>query len=241
MLSKINFLEKLNQILLNENLVEKEKERLERVIKHSDLLPEDISANILIEKLDLETIKGVTDEDGYYREFVNTIDNEDQESQTEIFYMLKSKQVSCLHALNTFETWHWLGGEDVLIFIFNKNNVSEIRLNADMPKYTIPANTIFGAKLFSNDSENLSWITCKCIPGFVPELYKNPSPEDLECLFETYPHYKQVIKELTPENSKNNSIKRSLIHFFTCCFSCIGIKKIEEHEQTPLINPPRNN
>lgn len=253
MLSKINFLEKLNQILLNENLVEKEKERLERVIKHSDLLPEDISANILIEKLGLETIKGVTDEDGYYREFVNTIDNEDQENQTEIFYLLKGKQVSCLHILDTTETWRWLGGNEISIFIFKKQELEKITLNENNLFYTIEKGLLFGAKLNNlKDDKDFGLVTCLCKPGFILKHYSNPSLEELTILKEKYPEYTSDIDELTAnilcksthtdelatkasiyKNSKNNFFWS----MFSFCANCIGIKKTEE--QNSLISPQK--
>src|ERR1043165_2598853 len=148
MLTKTKFLEILNKILSNGNLVKKEKEHLESIKETADLLPEEILVDLLIEKLGLITIKGVTDEDGYFKEFVNTINNNEQESQTEIFYLLKGKQVSCLHTLDTTETWNWHGGKEIYIFIFKKDQKPEkITLNETNPIYTIEKNTLFGAKI----------------------------------------------------------------------------------------------
>lgn len=238
MLTKESFLAVLDQILTNENLLEKEKNIIENIKKNHNDLPKKITADIIIYQLGLITIKGVTDEDGYFKEFVNTIKDAETESQTDIFYLLKEKQVSCLHALETTETWKWLGGDDILVFILEKNKISEIRLNHENITCTIPENTFFGAKLSSNNNENFSWVTCTCKPGFIPQYYRNPSPEELADFFKTYPDYKQIITELSPKISKNNnSIVQPIIQFFNCC---TDIKQTEE--QKPLIiNQPQNN
>ena len=99
MLSTIDFFKKLDKITLNQNL-KAEIEILKSSLKDKDP-SEIISADILIKELGLITIKGITDEDGYFKEFVNTIYNDHQESQTEIVYLLKGKQVSCIHMLYT--------------------------------------------------------------------------------------------------------------------------------------------
>lgn len=232
---KIKFLKILDEILSREYLKGEERKLINIIREESTQLPEKVSTNIVIEKLGLMMIKGITDEDGYFKEFINTINNDSQESQTEIFYLLKDKQVSCLHKLQTTETWQWLGGEDLSIYIHENGIISEIILNADNATHVIPANTLFGAKLTSNSQENFSLVTCKCIPGFLPEHYQNPTSEDLKKLL-SIPGYKQVIEELTPKVSKKNNIIVSILQFFTCC---IGVKKNEE--QTPLINTSQNN
>lgn len=229
---KIEFLEILNKIYTREFLKEEERKLINTIRENGSQLPEKITTDVLIEKLGLVIIKGVTDEDGYFKEFINTINNDIQEeSQTEIFYLLKGKQVSCLHKLQTTETWQWLGGDDLLIYILKNNKIFEILLNSDNPTHEIPANTLFGAKLTSNSEENFSLVTCKCVPGFLLEHYQNPTSEELE-KFLRIPEYKQVVEELTPKVSKKNNIILSIFQFFTCC---IGVKKTEE--QTLLIDP----
>lgn len=236
MLSNDEFLKILGKILSNKNLLEIEKKRLENIIENQALLNkhEEITTEILINKLDLINLNTVTDEDGYFKEFVKIIDQEGTATETEIFYLLKKDQTSCLHKLEMKETWSWLGGDDILIFIFENDKVSEIRLNAENLNYDVPANTLFGAKLASSNNENFAWVICRCKPGFIPEYYKNPSQEELDYLFKTYPNYIQVIEELTPKIYLNNkNFFQTIIKFFTCC---IGVKKIEEQE--PLIHNP---
>lgn len=237
MLSKNEFLKILEQILSNRVLLEEEKQRLKNINENQDLLNEheQITAEVLINKLDLKNINTVTEEDGYFKEFVNTIDNNEQENQTEIFYLLKGKQVSCLHILDTTETWRWLGGKEISIFIFKKQELEKITLNETNPCHTIEKGTLFGAKISNLEDDNdFSIVTCLCKPGFVlKEHYKTPSKEEVDILFKNYP---ELIKELTPKISNSNkNVFQSIIQFFTCC---IGVKKNEE--QAPLINSSHN-
>ncbi len=238
MLPKTDFLKILDQLLSNQNLLEKEKQRFKNIREKRAPLNEEITAAMLIDVLNLVNLNTVTDEDGYFKEFVKVIDQEGTITETEIFYLLKDKQVSCLHKLKTTETWYWLAGNPLFLFIFSENQVFEIILNADNPTYTISENTLFGAKIVSNNDGNFSWVTCKCTPGFVSEFYQNPSPNELNTLFKTYPDHQQIIHELTPKNKKLNASKnilQSIFQFFTCC---IGVKKNEE--QKSLINSPDN-
>lgn len=239
---KIKFLKLLDYILSKKNLKAEEKRHIEAIKKDETQLPENISTDLLIKKLDLITIKGITDEEGYFKEFINTIKNSKQESQTEIFYLLKEKQVSCLHKLKSTETWEWLGGEDLLIYIFEKDKISEVVLNTNNTICEIPVNTLFGAKLISNSDKNFSLVTCRCVPGFLPEYYQNPTSEELNYFFKVYPNYKNIITELMPEtilktSKKTNNIIQPIFQFFTCC---IGMKKNKE-EQIPLIDSSKNN
>lgn len=239
MLSKIEFLKKIDEILTNKHLISEEETRLRNIKENPNILNEHeaISVEILINTLDLQPIKGVTDEDGYYKEFVKII-NQKTITETEIFYLIKSNQVSCLHSLDTNETWTWLGGKDILIFIFENEKISEICLNADCLTYSIPANTLFGAKLIAGNNENFAWVSCKCIPGFKPEFYHNPTSQELEFFVKNYPKYKKIIKELTPQiSNSNNNIFRSIFNSLTCC---IGIKQTGNDEHSSLIARPPN-
>jgi predicted cupin superfamily sugar epimerase len=232
MLSKINFLAILDQILSNENLLEEEKTRIENIKENKKELPEKLTANRLIKHLDLITIKGVTDEDGYFKEFVKIIDQEGTITETEIFYLLKEKQVSCLHSLDTTETWRWLGGKEISIFIFTKQEAKEIILSETNPSHTIEKGTLFGAKITNlTDDNDFGMVTCKCTPGFVLEHYKSPSKEEIDTLSKTYPNHGQIIKELTPNISNTSkNLMQSIMSLFSCCTS---LEKSEE--QTPLI------
>ncbi len=256
---KIRFLEILDEILSRKYLKEEERIHIESIKENATQLPEKISTDILIEKFGLITIKGVTSEDGYFKEFINTKNNENLESQTEIFYLLKGKQVSCLHALETTETWTWLGGKEISIYILNDQQPMEvITLNKDHLQHTIEKGTVFGAKIkdLTNDNDFVI-VTCLCKPGFdVEKHYKEPSLEKINDFCAIYPKDSEVIRELTSKNnenlceihpntsevieavtSKNNkTLIQSLIQFFTCC---IGVKKNEE--QAPLINTSQNN
>lgn len=230
---KTEFLKILDNVLNREHLKEEERKLIKTLKKNATQFPDKISTDILIEKLGLQDLSKVTDEKGYFKEFINTnnLENGEIESQTEIFYLLAGKQVSCLHKLQTTETWQWLGGKELSIYIHENGIISEIILNTDNATQVIPANTLFGAKLTSNNEENFSLVTCKCVPGFLPEHYQNPTDNDLKKLL-NIPGYKKIIEELTPKISKKNNIFSPIFQFFTCC---IGVKQSEE--QTLLIDP----
>ncbi|MDD4892940.1 MAG: cupin domain-containing protein [Candidatus Rickettsiella isopodorum] len=236
--NKTAFLDRLRQNLESEvNSVPEKKTCFAEIIKNIESIDE-ITAERLIKHLDLKTIKGITDEDGYFKEFVNTIVKNERESQTEIFYLLKGKQVSCLHSLDTTETWHWLDGKEISIFIFKAQGLEKINLSEKNPLHTIDKNTLFGAKITNlRDDNDYALVTCLCKPGFVPKHYCNPSKEEIYTLLKTYPEENQTIQELTPKiSTTNKNIFQSIFKIFTCC---IGVKKNEE--QTPLINPSQTN
>lgn len=221
---------------------EEEKKRLERIAKYINLLSEDeeITADILEEKWDLKKLNTVTNEDGYFKEFVKITDEEGTVTETEIFYLLKGKQVSCLHALETTETWTWLGGEEISLFISTSQGLKEIILNENNSTYSIERGILFGAKINNQKHDNdFGLVTCLCKPGFLPEHYKNPSPEEINNLCITYPNHEEVIRALAPESKNNKNPIQSLIQFFTCC---IGVRKIEDiEEQSSLIDTTQNN
>jgi predicted cupin superfamily sugar epimerase len=205
MLLREKFIGVLNKkILLRSNLKEEECNRLKQIIKDEKQLPETIPANILIEKLDLTPLNKVTDEDGYFKEFVNTIsEKKEEENCTEIFYLMKQKQTSCLHQLNTTETWEWLGGNDISLFTFSEEEVKEIILNEANATFTIEKNILFGAKNKTSDNnDNFGWVSCLCQPGFTRDHYKSPTSDELTKLRNNFPAYNTVIDELTPTDLK---------------------------------------
>lgn len=258
---KIKFLEILDEISAREYLNEEERIHIQTIKENAEQLPEKISTDILIEKLGLITIKGVTSEDGYFKEFINTKNNENLESQTEIYYLLKGQQVSCWHALGTTETWTWLGGKEISILILNDQPSIEpieiITLNKDHRQHTIEKDTKFAAKIkdLINDND-FAMVTCLCKPGFDKEKhYKELSSKKINYLCKMYPNYCEVIREFASKNNENlceihssnskvieevtpknnKTFVQSLIQFFTCC---IGVKKNEE--EAPLINTSQN-
>ncbi len=219
MLSKKKFLETVDQLLSRNNLNDGEKDRFKNIKKNETQLPEEITAEILIEKLDLIDINTITNEEGYYKEFVNTIDNDIEDNQTEIFYLLKGKQVSCLHILKTTEKWNWIAGNAISLFIEKGKELTEITLNEGSQSFTIEKDTIFGAKITTPENNDFVLVTCLCIPGFKKEHYINPTSEQIDELY----NYNQKNKTIIDALTKN---------------SC-SAKKTEE--QTPLTNSPQNN
>lgn len=237
---------------------EEEEKRYEKIIEHMSLLSkcEKITGDILEKELALKELPTVINEEGYFKEFIKITDQKGTITETEIFYLLKGKQVSCLHTLETTETWTWLGGEEISLFVATEQEFKPIILNKNNSTYIIEKGTLFGAKINNHKNDNdFGLVTCLCKPGFIPKHYSNPTLKELDSLKKKYPEYKSVIDELTPKefknpnnmnkatssdesiynNSKNNFIRSA----FLFCAQCIGIKKNEE--QTPLINSPQNN
>lgn len=208
MLLRDNFIDVLNKVLLHPNLKKEESNRLSQIIKDKNKLPEKISADILVEKLNLTSIENVTNENGYFKEFINTIDKGmEEESCTEIFYLMKQNQVSCLHKLDTTETWRWLGGNHVSLFVFSEKEVKEISLNEKNATFIIEKNTLFGAKnnKLTENGDFFGWVSCLCKPGFTFERYENPTRDELAKLRNNFPQYKAIIDELTPDHLKKNT------------------------------------
>lgn len=229
MLSKVKFLEIVQQVYKNKNLKNEEKKLFEKIINNEDQLLEEVTAETLIKGLGLIDIKTITNEEGHFKEFVNTINDNEIKSETKIFYLLKDKQVSCLHALNTTETWTWLAGNAISLFVNTKQELKEIILNKNNPSFTIEKGSIFGAKITASKNNDFGLVICHCEPGFEKEHYINPTSEQIDNLYKSYPKYNTVIDELKPKIPEKNK------NFFTHRGKT---EKIEE--QTPLINSPKN-
>jgi predicted cupin superfamily sugar epimerase len=124
---------------------------------------------------------------------------------------MDQKQISCLHKLDTTETWRWLGGNDVSLFIFSEKKVEEITLNKDKPTFTIEKNTLFGAKNKGSVDKNINfgWVSCLCQPGFNVSRYKNPTSNELSKLCESFPEYVRIINELKHADSKKNTLNEN--------------------------------
>lgn len=198
MLPRENFIATITKLSENPYLEKCTKDNFERIINENNS-NETISVEEIINELKLTKLP--TDEDGYFNEFVNTINlSEKRESRTEIFYLINKKQVSCLHKLDVTETWQWLGGNEITIFTFSKNEAKEIKLNETNPTFTIEKNILFGAK--NSDPNSFGWVICKCVPGFTVESYKNPTSEELGTLRKNFSQYNTIIDELTPASLK---------------------------------------
>ncbi len=98
------------------------------------------------------------------------------------------------------------------MYIYCNGIILEIILSADNATHEISANTLFSAKLTSNNEENFSLVTCKCTPGFLPEHYQNPTSEELKKLL-SIPDYKKVIEKLTPKVSKKIILSYQYFNF----------------------------
>ena len=144
-----------------------------------------LSGKDVIEVLNLEKIPAA--EAGYFYEYQNTnpealgAENKkstQEESNSKIFYLMNEEQTSCLHSLNTTETWHWVGGSDILLYICPKGEtVQAISLNKENPEHTIEKGVLFGAK--NSDSTSFGLVICECKPGFIFAHYNHPTSKEI--------------------------------------------------------------
>jgi predicted cupin superfamily sugar epimerase len=177
------------------------KEIFESAIEKLESCPEgeELSSAKIMELLCFWKIP--TREAGYFLEFINTNSgplSETEANYSEIYYLMQGKQVSCFHSLTTTETWRWIGGSDVILYVITEDKVESITLNAENLEYTIEKGMLFGAKNANQANESFSLVTCKCKPGFRMEHYNDPSPEKLRSLSERFSSFRDVITELTP-------------------------------------------
>jgi uncharacterized protein len=179
-------------------------------------------------------------EGGFYREFIRTND------QTVIFYLLPKKTVSSWHSLkDTKEEFKLILGEPLII---EKIGVDGIWKSTEEVKnkenVIIEKNESgeFGDWFGAHINGAYGLVTCKCTGPFEFEKFKIAKKEDLDKFHEKNPGYTNIIDKLTPKDlrEQTNGIQ-SIVKFFTCCCSCIGVKKIEDQEQTSLLYSSKNN
>jgi uncharacterized protein len=190
------------------------KESFNEVIAkiNSKYAKEKLTASDIISLLNLQELDTVTDEDGYFTEFVNTnvqtegVNPQLQNTRTKIFYLMNKEQVSCLHILDIEEKWQWIQGSAVSLYLFHENSIKAVTLDEKTQEYTIPKNTLFAAK--NVDITNFSLVTCECRPGFHPQHYKIPSNDQLKDLFLHHQNdlaIAKLLKLLTPRILKEVS------------------------------------
>lgn len=183
-----------------------------------------LSADEVIRLLDLEPLEP---EGGYYRRTYvsgfmyrpsgpkvvgDRIDDENDESETDgsgighraigsaIYYLMTRDSFSSLHRLEMDEIWHFYAGAPVRIHLFPDRDPYRCRLlgndlvNEERPQYLVPAGTWFGATL-----ERGEWalVGCTLSPGFRPDGFTLPSPDDLQTLCRRNPKEEQLLLRLS--------------------------------------------
>ncbi|HEY8400764.1 MAG TPA: cupin domain-containing protein [Cytophagaceae bacterium] len=142
-------------------------------------------------------------EGGYYKEIYRcpaetSIDQENRNLATSIYFLLTSSDVSKLHRLKSDEIWYYHAGAPLSIYLIHPDGKLEIlKLGIEItrgyyPQAIIPAGCIFGAKVDNEDSFTL--IGCMVSPGFDFKDFELPPRE---ILLQKYPDHSEIIKQLT--------------------------------------------
>lgn len=120
-------------------------------------------------------------EGGYFREVYrseNFIENESlpenivgrRSYATSIYFMLTSDEVSKLHRIKSDETWHFYGGDPLVVLEIDEDGnvhrtvLGNDFLNGQQLQYTVRANRWFGAYL--EDGGEYALVGCTVAPGF---------------------------------------------------------------------------
>ena len=122
---------------------------------------------------------------------------------TNIYFMLRSSDISHLHRLTSDEIWHFLEGSPTCVVIINPDGALQtVRLGADTAAgevFTVlmPRGSWFGAFLptpaaLSEDAYSL--ISCTVSPGFEYDDFELASRD---ALLAQYPAHKEIICKLT--------------------------------------------
>lgn len=158
-------------------------------------------ASYFIEKLALEQHP----EGGYYKNtFVSdeTIDAFDttRKLYTNIYFLLKSGEVSHFHRLKSDEVWYYHGGSSLTIHVIHENgDYEEIKLGLNLeagerPQALVRKNSIFGSSVI--EQHTFSLVGCMVSPGFDFadfELFTQ------EALLKLYPQHEKIIRKLAYE------------------------------------------
>jgi predicted cupin superfamily sugar epimerase len=163
------------------------------------------SADYWIEKLELK----IHPEGGYFNEVYRS--NEEIEPRTfpirykgkrcfstSIYFLLKEKQFSAFHKLQSDELWHFYEGSAIEIFIIDEDaNLTIKKLGRNFGEdesfqLMIRRGNWFAARLL--DTSGYSLIGCTVAPGFNFEDFELGKRE---ILISQFPQHTDLIKQLT--------------------------------------------
>ncbi|MDD5456189.1 MAG: cupin domain-containing protein [Candidatus Margulisbacteria bacterium] len=117
---------------------------------------------------------------------------------TSIYYLLRSRDKSCLHRLKSEEIWHFFAGRSLTISMISPaGELQRVKLGRNLEKketlqVVVPANHWFGATVDHKSSYTL--IGCTVAPGFDFEDFELAKKEQLR---KEYPELQKIIETLT--------------------------------------------
>lgn len=158
-----------------------------------------MNAKYLIEKLQLQAHP----EGGFYRETfrsepkMTTIEGNERNVSTAIYYLLENEDKSHFHRIKSDESWFFHQGECLEIVSLRDGELQTTWLGnnielGEVPQTTIPANTWFACKI--KNASGYALVSCTVAPGFDFADFELSNKSNL---IEEYPNLKDVIEEFT--------------------------------------------
>lgn len=168
-----------------------------------------ISADKLIQKLNLSPHP----EGGYFRETYRSDESiaghqlprrydGDRSFSTAIYFLLKRKQFSAYHLLQSDEVWHFHLGSPLTIYCIAPDGTrTDIVLGNDINggetlQAIIGKGIWFAAAV--NDKSSYSLVGCTMAPGFD---FADFTLGERKKLIDTFPQHRKIITELTYDNT----------------------------------------
>lgn len=159
------------------------------------------SADYYIEKLALEPHP----EGGYYKSSFTADESIEafgttRKLYTNIYFLLKSGEVSHFHRLKSDEVWYYHGGSSLIIHIIDEDgDYRELKLGLNLeageqPQAIVRKNSIFGSSVIEEDSFSL--VGCMVSPGFDFADFELFNQQELLI---QYPQHAKIIQRLAYE------------------------------------------
>lgn len=119
---------------------------------------------------------------------------------TGIYFLLTADTFSAFHKINQDEMWHFYDGSPLKIHMisargeYSETIVGRNLAAGEMPQFTVPAGTWFGATVI--ESNNFSLVGCTVSPGFDFRDFQMPAQKEL---LKRFPKHRAIITALSRE------------------------------------------
>ncbi|MFW6364916.1 MAG: cupin domain-containing protein [Spirochaetota bacterium] len=153
-------------------------------------------------------------EGGYYREVYRSDEilskehlperfTMDHTLSTSIYFLLSRDTFSAFHTIKQDEIWHFYGGAPLDVHIIHPDgNHMPLRLGSilegELPQGTIPAGTVFGAKVCEHPEYDYALVGCAVAPGFEFDDFTLHSRAEL---LRRFPQHRTLVMSLTREDA----------------------------------------
>ncbi len=138
-------------------------------------------------------------EGGYYKETYRSEQTVGNRSlMTAIYFLITSRNISRFHRIKSDEMWYFHAGSPLSVHTLTKEDGHQVyKVGLDVskgetPQLLVPANTIFGSSLDSDDAYAL--VSCTVAPGFDFADFELFTTEELLCL---YPEHEEIIRKMS--------------------------------------------